>query len=1260
MSKSPTPVIVTTNSKDPQMNTTTADIGTTKEKAMSLVIYKGVQYVLVGITAAGNARLANIDGTPVKGNPGMDKLTPVDSSLGQQVADNAANSATKVSTSGTNIAGNPGKEQAMSQHPSTAVTTAPASAHTTFREHLASRRLVSPLAILVPGFLDCLVIEDEGNFPETVGDNPLLISWENVALYGPSGTLLDADIKVRFAANIATASKAVTADSVRKYIGSFFASAYATLGKLTGNVVNAADLDQHLESLGLPANWSFRLAMDGEALIRESDAAIFGWTGQAVRRILTTDGLIKGKFRVVPDWALPAGISVLTCETKGEITLGSHFKTADALAWQPGFGLAETKEETIISLQPQVMLLGKGLLSREHLDLTAGYFRNLVDRLPAILEGEEMDLAGSNEPKGQLLKAGFNKVGLSVLASSSFSKSIVGTVTKYSEPNKLQVRPTSSTGSDRWKAYSTTEISRVLKALWLTFDADNIPARINTAATIAATLPVFDANGRVIVRVSDYKSWAKDNTCPSLAIGSRSPTGPTSGTVVTIEALPEELQPIDIGVDGCLFVFGDSPEFWASVDTPNEGGDRDDNYNWDRGALAQLTVRGLAWREKLKARLDTVDVKSQVARLNIAVDRKMAEVQASPDFTMPKAITLYETVFNTVYNKDKKPIGLRNRTAPTEGVLTVPRNRAERIQQFRDIWSGDKSPFQSAIGSVANAQKWAMCLAAGLVELPTKLVHLRDAVTAILAYEVVLSDVIDAAGKGREYQAAHNAVMRMQKTMLWIALYLVNNRDNADAEISMAPVALATAGDALKAVLVAPVATFGTGNYIDGVEIRAARRDQDGNIVTAVSHKEMSFPLLDAHHAFFDKVGGIVEGAAEQAWGKNVQAAVALTLHEYLTQPRLQSVLGTPILKWVGICYHTEMMKTGRETESRRRFAAYGRWVSAQPRSPKAIDAKLAWARRPMQEGLEAIRQHAILAADELGLTTNNVVRDVMLAYAYKFGFSDLAESALSIAVKDGDFEVKGGLPSQALSMGTKGNIAPGDALALFLNLDITAVKVAEKLYAKAAPASTVYLAIGSGARRMAKLQYQNGRPVSIPAWHGAPAFDPAAQVGRSLTDILALPGLSLAGTSGDASHPAQPDAIARIADLVSQKVEVSRNRIKAAAQADKITADERREKLARLSDMSAYDRLHLTEMMAMLNGNVTGPVTRVEIVEKAWEQADKATYQNTFLKLSFGSVEEAGDDEDCVCNDNDDFDLATDEQYAAIAAKLEFAPFEG
>jgi dTDP-D-glucose 4,6-dehydratase len=166
--------------------------------------------------------------------------------------------------------------------------------------------------------------------------------------------------------------------------------------------------------------------------------------------------------------------------------------------------------------------------------------------------------------------------------------------------------------------------------------------------------------------------------------------------------------------------------------------------------------------------------------------------------------------------------------------------------------------------------------------------------------------------------------------------------------------------------------------------------------------------------------------------------------------------------------------------------------------------------------------------------------------------------------------------------------------------------------------------------------------------------------VGRSLTDILALPGLSLAGTSGDAGHPAQPDAIARIADIVSQKVEVTRNRIKAAAQADKITADERRERLARLSDMSAYDRLHLTEMMAMLNANVTGPVTGVEIVEKAWQQADKATYQNTFLKLSFGSVEEAGDDEDCVCNDNDDFDLATDEQYAAIAAELEFAPFEG
>ena len=79
MSKPVSPVPVTTTKDEKMKNPTPADIGTTKDLAMShLVMYKGVQYVLLGVTSNGNARLANIDGTPVKGNPGMDKLTPVD------------------------------------------------------------------------------------------------------------------------------------------------------------------------------------------------------------------------------------------------------------------------------------------------------------------------------------------------------------------------------------------------------------------------------------------------------------------------------------------------------------------------------------------------------------------------------------------------------------------------------------------------------------------------------------------------------------------------------------------------------------------------------------------------------------------------------------------------------------------------------------------------------------------------------------------------------------------------------------------------------------------------------------------------------------------------------------------------------------------------------------------------------------------------------------------------------------------------------
>lgn len=1229
------------------MQSTTAPMGHNAEKAMRhLVMYKGNKFVLVGITAAGNARLEDLNGCKIKGNPRLDKLVYLDNPT--------------VPTSGATTAGNTGKEKAMHNKASnvSAVTTAPAPAAATFAEHLSARRLVSPLVCVVPSLSTALVWEGEPyNHPEILEGLPHLFSWGDVSLYGDSNLLRELVRNIRLGANIGKSSKMVTADSVRKYVGSMFACAETSIHEMQLNIVSAADLDKHLEAMGLPKTWSFAKSIDGEFIITQSAATRIGWKGKAVRRILQRY-LTKGKGRVVPDGTLPPGIDVLTCEEKGEMESGEAMK-GKVLAWQPGFGLAETKGHTQTSTQAQAMVLGKAMLSKEHLELTGEYFQHLVDRLPAILRGEETRLATSDDPRGQALKGGFNKVGLSVLASSTFAKGVAGTVTKNTDPMSLAIRPVTRRGSMAWKFYADTDLSRTIAACWLEFDPANMPEKIRRAAEVAMSLPVTDKNGLPIIRTNNFPEWAKENNFPSLMALYRSPAGPTSGVIGTVEPLPAELMIFDQGdPSSCMMIFGDSPEFWALVDTPSETGDRDDAYRGDRGEAADLARRGLAWKAKYKEKLDSPAVLDMVEKLNAAVDKKMADVQAAPNWEMPKAATIYGTVFNILRDKEtKKPIGLTSKVAPQEEPLKAPSNIAEEIELWQQIWGGDKSPFESAIGSVANAQKWAMLLAIGVVELPAKLAHLKDAIVRILAYEVILSDVIDAAGKGREYEAAHNAVQRMNKTMLWLALFLYDRRGQADGMISMSPVALNTSGDAMKALLASPLSTYGTGKFIDGSEIRAARRDKDGNVITAVSHGSIGFPLLDAHISFHKKVAALIEKEAAKTWNENVQGAVAIALHDYLNRPRVEEMMGESIVKWVGKAYGEYIVKSGLERESRTRFAAFGNWKRAMVRTPKAIAEKLAWVRQPMLKGLEAIRQAAITRAEETGRNPDSVVLNVMLAYSYKFGFTDLKESSLEISSNDlGDFEVKGGLPSVALSTGREGVIEPGDALATFLAIPSTANKVAAVLQGNGTTGE-IYVAIGSTGRKLAKLQYLNGAPIDIPTWHGAPAFDINAQIGRSLLDVLAMPGLQLAGA--ESGHPSQDPSVARIADITAQKWELMRNRIKAKAQEGKMAPEERTALLAGTVAMTGYDRIVAADMVSLLTSRIEGNVIAAELVEGPAKP--DATYANTFLKLSFKADEKVEANEEAYEIEEDDFEFeyADSADISDIDEGLDFTEFE-
>lgn len=1222
------------------------------EKAMpqinDIVVYKDDTFVFLGTTPTGRAILGHIDGTPYKGNPSIDKLTAVPS---EQVGHTATTDTTPPPVG--NKAGNPGKENRAMNKPSR--TSLP-----TFLEHLSARRLSSPLAALVPTLHGCLTFEaiDERrpNFPEEIDGLPLILPWGAVGLYGNSdilGQLLDV---FELGSNIGKTSTKVTPESIRKYIGSLFAAAHVSvidLSDIGGKIVNAAELDAHLAATGLDPKWSFRKAIDGEVIISRSLAKKLGWeemktTGHnsQVRRLVGPFGLIKGKIRVIDDEDMPEGVAIITCETKGEIRL----KVNKVLAWQPGFGLTATKTETITSAQAQLHILGNEMRSKAHLQLTAKYFKNLLNRLPAILAGAETNLASADQPAGRKLQSAFNKVGLSVLASSSFAKSVAGTVSKYTDPTHLQVRPTTETTSNAWKVYPATSIYRLLAAAFIN-EGQPVPGHIATAVKVVNDLP-RTINGKAVVLIQNWEEWAKGNSCPELIVGYRSPSGPTSGSEMVAMAMPEELKILDMAdISDNLVIFGDDPEFWGLVDTPNEGADRDDAWRLDRCEGAVLAAKGLAWKRQLVAKLKSREVQEQVGRLNAHIDSKLETVRRNPDWKLPHARTVYGTVFNILKDAEGNPTGLAWRQAPEEEALRLPTNKGEEAELWHKVWGGEKSPFESAVGQIANAQKWAMALATGQAVLPKRLAHLTDAVIWILGWAVILSDVIDAAGKGRGYKEAHLAVVRMASTMLWLALHAHNNQAE-DERFGMTEIGIANAGEAFRALMVKPAYTVGTGRFINGEEIRRAPRTKDGEIITAVQYDRMTSPLQQAHDAFHKEVGKRLTEAAHQTWMTGPQDTVGLTLSSWLARPEVHTAFGgqDPVL-WVAKAYHEVGNATGLVAESKQRFAAYRRWINSAPRNAKSIDQKLAWVRQPSVELLEMIQDEAVSVNPE---KAEVMVRIAMLAYAWRFGFEDVASRPTTIVSDaNGRFEAEGGLPPQALSGNREGS-GPGDAFAAWLSQPETVAAIT-KARASTASAAYIHLRVGPSLRQLAKLTYDNGRPINIPSWHGDFRFDPAVLVGKTANEVLSIMGMSI---FGDKEGP----TLREIARVTENHHETRRNRVKNAALGGTISNEERKEQLAVLADLSFADRIAAAGMdgiFAKLFGTRT--VTEVAILAGNCEHT---SYEDNCIRIRF----EGGTEQEAIEEYNDDFlkedfvpnaDVADEDDLASLFEECGFSPYE-
>jgi len=291
------------------------------------------------------------------------------------------------------------------------------------------------------------------------------------------------------------------------------------------------------------------------------------------------------------------------------------------------------------------------------------------------------------------------------------------------------------------------------------------------------------------------------------------------------------------------------------------------------------------------------------------------------------------------------------------------------------------------------------------------------------------------------------------------------------------------------------------------------------------------------------------------------------------------------------------------------RFASYRRWLKAAPRNSKAINAKLAWVREPNLELLSAIREDGAAMGNNPDISE----KIAMLAYSFRFGFTDLERNQVTIDCDpEGGFEVEGGLPSQALSGNRDGN-GPGDVLAGWLALPETVAAIAK---IRTASSNKLILRVGPQLRHLAKLSYENNVPVNVPSWHGEMTVNPQTFVGATAAQALKVMGISIAQTTAQAS------TVARLGAIADAHHETSRNRVKNACTEGKITTEERKDRLADLAKFSTLEKIQAADLgtiLFRLFGAKT--VTSVEVMAG---NTDKTTYEDNFLVLRFGADEDA------------------------------------
>jgi uncharacterized phage-like protein YoqJ len=999
--------------------------------------------------------------------------------------------------------------------------------------------------------------------------------------------------------------KLVSLEEVDKYLGTvLWAKACVTKHSFTEAAVMSKDVAGYYDGTNYASD---RLASG----IVTSDES---WVGYAIRRLLTASGLFKGMIIVLHEALLPPGTRFLGSEVKPHLTLRKD--KGLAIAAQPQ-GDAHSGEAGTASLQMWMALMGKFVAGRRFANFVRGSYAGMIAKLPETLGKNSRPVSDEVDSRDMLLREAARLHGFSAVAVfRTAAKALAETLSKGFDPFTLNVVPQTKEG----KSLMVTGYPLMLPWLaladaWLQAGLPvpaHIQAKLDRMEEVRNKLIALAGKGVLPILVENWDKMSFAEKAEVLhAVATRIPTGKTSGVkVLLIDATPyADLIPEIVGskkeVRFWLFPCEETNRFKEL----SEGGDDDDVYYFLLEELAEIAEEGISERERLLV-LTEDDKKDMKALAEAIANRAKKHYHAEVDeageavwkrgaaygeavkavdamMALPEAKQWAKMMPNShfKFSSKKEQWYVIAPKLAVERIIRMTDAERETISSQTDVFvralmAGNDSPFTAAIGTVAQGHKFAFGILGGIIQLPPELQRFARAWALLIVGTILLSDMVDAANKGKGFKKADEALKLLNLLWWWLAMYMAKNPN---------------------ARIVAPK------QFLKAVPPHA-KKLFEGCVVQPAAGQPGH--LLAEPYELFKKLGDEVEAATREEFDRKEWAETQMLLAE----DAAEKVTDESAAQIAARVWKTEWRDSGASKAYTEALKAHG----------EAIRAGHYRDIREEQAAMEVIREillstHARFDAVVVGLLLEAKIENIELAFkkvklalVYNEGFKylDSPENAIVISVNElgNEFDAVGGVPSSVLVTSGESKQGPFVGGSEVLVEWMTAVSTLERLAEKKSKVGLNKVVISVKSDGF-KPKDEDGKRSLL--------LSESDFAGKTLLEALSVAGASLAGSGKEEAHPTQDRWIAALADDLAVKREALRKRF---MQKGKDNAE-----LKELLSQNTTELLERCGLSNKLAAAVVGTVKGATIETYDWLDAKRqahASYANTFIVLTFGETE--------------------------------------